>query len=266
MEHLAEREDRHRDGHQRDAVEQLRRAHREALGAGHRIDPDDGDAQSQHQGGQAAQHRVGDHRGGGHEREEREREVLRGAESRGELRQHGGEEHDAHRGHHAADEGAERRRRQGLGRPAVLGHAVALERGGDGRGLAGGVHEDGHGGVAEEAAEVHAGEHDERGGGLEGEGHGQQQGHGHRGAQSGHHADRGAQQTAQHHPEQVHRGEGSGEALHEESEGLHVRSHLPGCPRAGSGPGPPRSRGRPTRRRTGRRGCRTRGAGRRTRA
>ena len=135
VEHLAEREDRHRDGHERNAVEQLRGAHREALGAGHRIDPDDGDAQSQHQGGQAAQHRVGDHRGGGHEREEREREVLRGPEARGELRQDGGEEHDAHRGHHAADEGAERRRRQGLGRPAVLGHAVALERGGDGRGL-----------------------------------------------------------------------------------------------------------------------------------
>ena len=247
VEHLAEGQDGDGHGHEGDAVEQLRRTQGEALGAGHGVDPDDGDPEPQHQCGEALEDGVGDHRGGRDEREQGEREVLGRAEVVRELGHHGGEEHHQHGRDHAADERADRRGGQRLRRAPRLGHLVALEGGGDRGGLPRGVHEDRHRGVAEHAAEVHAGEHDERGRGVQREGQRQQQRHRHGGAQAGQHAHRGAEQTAQQHPQQVHRGEGSGEALHEESECVHVRIRLPGCPRAGSGPGPRRTPGRPAR-------------------
>ena len=91
------------------------------------------------------------------------------------------------------------------GAAAALGHPMALEGGRDRRGVAGGVHQDRGRRVAEQAAVVDPGEHDERADRVQAEGDRQQQGHRHRRTKAGQHTDRGAQHAPDEHPQQVHR-------------------------------------------------------------
>ena len=197
MQHLAEGQQADGDDDDVDAVEQRRHAEGVAGGAADAVDADQRQRQADGQRRNAFDRGVGDDGGGGDEGDDGQGEVLGRAEHGGQLGQHRGEEHHQDGGQQAAGEGADGGGRQRLGGRAAFGHPVALEGGGDRRGVAGGVHQDGGGGVAEQAAVVDAGEHDERADRVQAEGHRQQQRHRHRRAQAGQHADGGAEERAE---------------------------------------------------------------------
>ena len=221
MEDLAECQEADGDDDDGDAVEELGHAEGEPGGAAGAVNADEGQGEADAQGRDAADHGFGDDGGDGEEGEHCQGEVLGRAEDGGHFHQGRGEEDHQGGGDEAADEGADGAGGQRLGGLPALGHAVALEGGGDGRGVARGVEQDSGGGVTEEAAEVDAGEHDERRGRLQRERDRQQQGHRHGGTESGKDADGGAEDGADQHPEEVDGGQGAGEAAHEEFELFH---------------------------------------------
>ena len=147
-----------------------------------------------------------------------------GAEHGRQIGQRRGEEHHQDGGQDAAGEGADRGVANACGAAAALGHPVALEGGGDRRGVAGRVHQDRCRRVAEQPAEVDPGKHDERPDRVQAEGDRQQQGHRHRRPEAGQHADRGAEEAAENDPQQVHRRQHAAEALHQIAELIHDQS------------------------------------------
>ena len=97
----------------------------------------------------------------------------------------------------AAQEGGGVGRHQCLAGPALLGHGIAVQSGGDGRGVAGDVQQDGAEGAAVHIGVVQGAQHDDGGGGIELIGQGQQQSDARQRAQAGHGAHDQAQNGAQ---------------------------------------------------------------------
>ena len=123
---------------------------------------------------------------------------LRIAEVEAQLGKAGGGDGQNDDADGAADKGGGVGRHQRLAGTALLGHGITVQCGGDGRGVAGDVQQDGT-----ECAAVHVGviqgaQHDDGGGGLELIGQGQQQGNACQGAQAGHGTHDEAQDGAQH--------------------------------------------------------------------
>jgi hypothetical protein len=218
---LADGEESDGHDHDVDAVGEFEHAEGEALLPGELVQADQADGEADQEGGEAADAGAAEDRGDGDEGQHHDGEVVGGADVHRPVGDGGGEHHQQRGADHAAREVADGGRGQGLGAAPGAGHGVALEGGDDRGGLAGGVEEDGGGGAAEHAAVVDAGEHDERGGGLQAVGDGQQQGDRHGRADAGQHADGRAEQHAQRRPQQVGRGEGRAEALDEGVEGIH---------------------------------------------
>ena len=123
---------------------------------------------------------------------------LRIAEVEAQLGKAGGGDGQDQNTDGAADEGGGVGRHQSLAGTALLGHGIAVQSGGDGRGVAGDVQQNGAEGTAIHVGVIQGAQHDDGGGGLELIGQGQQQGNACQGAQAGHGTHDEAQDGAQH--------------------------------------------------------------------
>ena len=223
VERLADREQADHDHDHVDAVQQLRDAEREARLAGLGVDADQAERQAEEQAREAARERAAEDRGDRGEGQHHQREVGGGAEPQRDLHHQRRDEGQRQGRDRAGDERADRRGRERRAAAALARHQVALERGHDGRRLAGRVEQDRGGRAAVHGAVVDAGEHDEGGGRVEVEGDRQQQGDGQRRPDPGQHAHGRAERDPDRRPHQVEGRERDGEALAERGERLHPR-------------------------------------------
>jgi hypothetical protein len=232
-ERLADREDRHRDDDDIDAVGQLRDAEGEPLLPGLRVQPDDADRQAEGEGGEPTDARCAEDGGDRDEREHHDRQVVGCAEADGEPDDERRDEDEQRGADGAGDERADRRRRQGLSGPALPRHLVALDGRDHGGGLPGCVEQDRGRRSAVHAAVVDAGEHDERARRAQPVGERQQERHRHRRADAGKHPHGGPQDHADDGVEEVDRRDRGCEAAKQLSERLHYR--IPSRTPAGRG-------------------------------
>jgi hypothetical protein len=114
-----------------------------------------------------------------------------------------------------SDEGRRERRRQRFGRPALLGHRIAVEGGCDRPRLTGNIEQDRGDGAAEQRAPIDRGQHHDGGGRIHGEGQRQQDRHAVGPAQPRQHADENAEHKANHHQRERLPRHQDGKAVHE---------------------------------------------------
>ena len=119
------------------------------------------------------------------------------AEMQAQFRQTGGGHGQDQDTDGAAQEGSGVGRHQCLSGAALLGHGITVQSGGDGRGVAGDVQQDGAECTAVHIGVVQSAQHDDGGGGLKLIGQGQQQGNARQRAQAGHGAHDQAQDGTQ---------------------------------------------------------------------
>ena len=130
------------------------------------------------------------------------------AELQTQGRQTGGCESQDQDADGASDEAGQVGRHQCLAGPALPGHGIAVQSGGDGRGVTGDVQQNGAEGAAVHIGIVQGAQHDDSGGGVEFISQRQQQGAARQGADAGHCAHDQAQDSAQQAGADVFRGEG----------------------------------------------------------
>ncbi len=190
-------------GHQEvDATEQLGPAEHHAQLAGHGVHADAGEQQAQR------------HRDDNlvpclpaqpHERTEGQqidREEFRRSEAQRKIRDARRQEGDQQHREEGSDERGCERRRQRLGRLALLRHWIAVERGCDRPGLAWDVEQDRGDSAAEQRAPIDAGQHHDGGGRVHREGQRQQDRDPVGPAQARQHADENAKHQPDHHQQQ----------------------------------------------------------------
>ena len=165
---LRQREDRHRQQHEVDAVEELHGAEGEARHVGRDVLADRREHEPEHDHHHALDELAArGERGDRGEREHRDREVVGRVEGERHLRERRRRQQQEHRGDGAAGERAVGRDRERLARLALPRQRVAVECGRDRARLAGRVDQDRRGRAAEDGAVVDAGHQDQRGGGVE---------------------------------------------------------------------------------------------------
>ena len=139
----------------------------------------------------------------GGERHDREREILGRPEPQRHRCEHRREERQRNRRERSRHERSHRRRRQRGGAAALARHHVSVDGGGNRSGFAGRVEQDAGGRAAVHRAVVDAAKHDEGADRIEAEGHREQHRNRERGADSGQHADSGAERHAGERPREV---------------------------------------------------------------
>ncbi|MGY3595083.1 hypothetical protein ACVIGB_003132 [Bradyrhizobium sp. USDA 4341] len=205
-----------------DAAQQLGGAKRHAQLPGHRIHADAGKQQPERHRdhglvlGLAAE---ADERAEG---QEIDGEEFRRAKLQRERRDHRRQEGDQQHRDQRADEGRGERGGQRFGRPALLRHRIAVERGRDRPGFAGDVEQDRGDGAAEQRTPIDAGQHHDGGCRIHREGQRQQDRDAVGAAKSGQHADEDAEHEADHHQQQCLPRQQDGKAMQQETEGFHV--------------------------------------------
>jgi hypothetical protein len=111
---LADREEPDGDDHDVDAVGELEAAEGEALLAGHLVEPDETERETDEQGGEAPYAGAAEHGRDRDEGQHHDREVVRGADVHGERRDRRGQRDQQDRADHAAREVADGGGREGL--------------------------------------------------------------------------------------------------------------------------------------------------------
>jgi hypothetical protein len=212
VQHLTDREepDHHLD--ERDSAEEVDVAEGEARVAEAGGDPDRGDEQSGGRHHESAGQRAAREADDDDEAEDHDGEVLDRPEVERQVRQGRRERHEQRQRDDGRDERADRadgERRSGF---AVLRHLIAVQRRDDARRLSRCGDQHGRDRASVLGAVVDAGEHDERGDGLERERERDEDGDTGGGTEPGHEPDDGAEEHTDEAPQQVLRGEGRGEA------------------------------------------------------
>ena len=157
----------HRD-EEVESLEQLHEPEGKAQLSRHRVDPDGGQSEAHHHGGDGLERRALGHAHERAERQEIDRKEFRRAELEREPRDDGRDEGDEHHRDQGTDEGRGERRRERRARAPLLRQRIAVEGGRDRPRLARDVEQDRGDGAAEQRAPVDAREQDDGGGGAAG--------------------------------------------------------------------------------------------------
>ena len=206
-------------GHEVQAAVELADPEREPGNGGELVLADGAEQQPEHDHGERLDRRPAGQGNGGQEAQDHDGEVVRRTELQRGRREWRSEQRHCHGGHGAGEEGAEGGSGQGGSRSSLLGHLVAVQRGHDRGGLSRQVEQDRCGRPAVLGAVVDAGQHDQRGDGVELEGDRQQKSHRGGRPDAGEHADGGPEGDAEQADQDVGGLQGCLEA---EEDAVHV--------------------------------------------
>ena len=206
-------------GHEVQAAVELADPEREPWDGGELVLADGAEQQPEHDHGERLDRRPAGQGDGGQQAQDHDGEVVRRTELQGGGRERWCEERHRHGGHGAGEEGAEGGGGQGWPRSSLFGHLVAVQRGHDRGRLSRQVEQDRRRRAAVLGAVVDAGQHDQRGDGVELERDRQQQRHRGSRPDAGQHADSGPEGDAEQADQDVGGLQGRLEA---EEDAVHV--------------------------------------------